>query len=36
LAALMIHPLIGDYDKAAPMLEEMLNINKEYLPRFFS
>jgi 6-phospho-beta-glucosidase len=36
LAALMVHPLIGDYDKAAPMLNEMLEVNKEYLPRFFS
>ena len=35
LAALMVHPLIGDYDIAAPMLEEMLLANKEYLPRFF-
>ena len=36
LAALMVHPLIGDYDKAAPMLEEMLIANREYLPRFFA
>ena len=35
LAALMVHPLIGDYDKAAPMLNEMLEINREFLPRFF-
>jgi 6-phospho-beta-glucosidase len=35
LAALMVHPLIGDYDLAAPMLEEMLKANKEFLPRFF-
>jgi 6-phospho-beta-glucosidase len=35
LAALMVHPLIGDYDVAAPMLEEMLQANKEFLPRFF-
>ncbi|MDR2547767.1 MAG: 6-phospho-beta-glucosidase [Lachnospiraceae bacterium] len=36
LAALMVHPLIGDYDKAAPMLNEMLEANREYLPRFFT
>ena len=35
LAALMVHPLIGDYDKAAPMLNEMLETNREFLPRFF-
>jgi 6-phospho-beta-glucosidase len=34
LAALMVHPLIGDYAKAKPMLDEMLEANKEYLPRF--
>lgn len=36
LAALMVHPLIGDYAKAKPMLDEMLEANKEYLPRFFT
>jgi 6-phospho-beta-glucosidase len=36
LAALMAHPLIGDYDKAAPLLAEMLDANREYLPGFFS
>jgi len=36
LAALMVHPLIGDYSKAKPMLEEMLEANREFLPRFFS
>jgi 6-phospho-beta-glucosidase len=36
LAALMVHPLIGDYDKAKPMLDEMLEANKALLPRFFS
>jgi 6-phospho-beta-glucosidase len=35
LAALMAHPLVGDYDKAAPMLSEMLEANRQYLPRFF-
>ncbi|MDR1664068.1 MAG: 6-phospho-beta-glucosidase, partial [Clostridiales bacterium] len=36
LAALMAHPLVGDYAKAAPMLEEMLEANREFLPRFFA
>ncbi|MDR1693205.1 MAG: 6-phospho-beta-glucosidase [Oscillospiraceae bacterium] len=36
LAALMAHPLIGDYDKAAPLLAEMLEANREYLPGFFA
>ena len=35
LAALMAHPLVGDIAKALPMLEEMLEANKEYVPRFF-
>jgi len=35
LAALMAHPLVGDIAKAVPLLEEMLEANKEYLPRFF-
>ena len=35
LAALLIHPLIGDFAKAKPMLDEMLEANKDYLPRFF-
>lgn len=34
LAALMVHPLIGDYDKASAVLEEMLEANAEYLPQF--
>jgi 6-phospho-beta-glucosidase len=36
LAALMVHPLIGDYAVAAPMLEEMLEANCTFLPRFFA
>ena len=36
LAALMAHPLVGDVAKAVPMLEEMLEANKEYVPRFFN
>jgi 6-phospho-beta-glucosidase len=35
LAALMTHPLILDYAKAKPMLDEMLEANKEHLPLFF-
>ena len=35
LAALMAHPLVGDIAKAVPLLEDMLEANKEYLPRFF-
>jgi len=35
LAALMAHPLVGDIAKAVPMLDEMLQANKEYVPRFF-
>ena len=35
LAALMVHPLIGDYAKAAPLLEDLLAANREFLPEFF-
>ena len=31
LAALMIHPLIGDYKKASDVLEDMINANAEFL-----
>ncbi|MDR0289659.1 MAG: 6-phospho-beta-glucosidase [Treponema sp.] len=34
LAALMIHPLIGDYHKAKAVLDEMLSANADYLPEF--
>ena len=36
LAALMAHPLIGDAEKAVPMLNEMLEANRAFLPGFFS
>ena len=36
LAALMAHPLIGDFAKAKPLLDEMLEANRALLPRFFS
>lgn len=32
LAALMVHPLIGDYHKAKAALDEMIAANAEYLP----
>jgi 6-phospho-beta-glucosidase len=35
LAALLAHPLVGDYEKAKGALDEMLEANKEFLPRFF-
>ncbi|MCL2003555.1 MAG: 6-phospho-beta-glucosidase [Oscillospiraceae bacterium] len=34
LAALMTHPLVLDHAKAKPMLDEMLEANKAYLPLF--
>jgi len=36
LAALMIHPLIGDFTKAKGVLDDMLEENKKYLPQFFT
>ena len=33
IAALMIHPLIGDYQKAKALLDEMTLANAEFLPR---
>lgn len=35
LAALLTHPLVGDYAKAQPALDEMLEANRAYLPQFF-
>ena len=35
LAALIVHPLIGDYHKAKAVLDEMLEANKQYLPQFY-
>ena len=32
LAALMVHPLIGDYRKAKAMLNEMLQANAKFMP----
>lgn len=36
LAALVAHPLVGDVDRAVPLLDELLEANREYLPNFFS
>ncbi|MCX7709972.1 MAG: 6-phospho-beta-glucosidase [Clostridia bacterium] len=35
LAALLAHPLIGDYHKAKGVLDEMLEANRDFLPQFF-
>jgi len=35
LMALLTHPLIGDYEKAKPMLDEMLEAHRAFLPQFF-
>jgi 6-phospho-beta-glucosidase len=35
LRALMMNPLVGDYDIAAPLLDALLEANRPYLPRFF-
>jgi 6-phospho-beta-glucosidase len=34
LRALMANPLVGRYDIAAPLLDELLRINEAYLPQF--
>jgi 6-phospho-beta-glucosidase len=36
LRALMTNPLVGDYERAAPMLEDLLEGSRDYLPRFFA
>jgi 6-phospho-beta-glucosidase len=36
LRALMANPLVGDYDVAAPLLDALLDANREHLPRFFA
>ena len=35
LAALLANPLVRDYEVAEPLLEVLLEANREYLPRFF-
>ncbi len=34
LAALMIHPLVGDFDKARACFDEMVEAHAPYLPKF--
>jgi 6-phospho-beta-glucosidase len=36
LRALMTNPLVGDWEVAAPLLDALLEANKELLPRFFA
>ena len=33
LTSMMMHPLIGDYSIAKPMLDECLDMNKDYIPK---
>jgi len=35
LLALLAHPLVGEYEVAKPLLEEMLEANRPFLPQFF-
>ena len=35
LKALMANPLVREYDVAAPLLDALLEANRDYLPRFF-
>ncbi len=35
LLALMVHPLVNDYDRAKELLPKLLEANKEYLPQFY-
>lgn len=35
LGALLVHPLVGDYDRAAAALDEMMEANRAYLPQFY-
>jgi 6-phospho-beta-glucosidase len=35
LKALMTNPLVGDYDQAEPMLDDLLEQNRAHLPAFF-
>jgi 6-phospho-beta-glucosidase len=36
LQALMTNPLVGTYERAAPMLDDILEQGRSHLPRFFS
>jgi 6-phospho-beta-glucosidase len=35
LLALVAHPLVRDYDVAKPLLNDLLEANRKYLPQFF-
>jgi 6-phospho-beta-glucosidase len=35
LKALMTNPLVGGYDVARPLLDALLEANRDHLPRFF-
>lgn len=35
LNALLVHPLVGDWEKATQCFEEMKQAHKQYLPQFF-
>jgi 6-phospho-beta-glucosidase len=35
LLALLAHPLVADIDTARPMLDELLEANRDFLPQFF-
>ena len=35
LRALMTNPLVGGFDRAAPLLDALLEANRRHLPRFF-
>lgn len=35
LKAMLAHPLVREYDIAKPLLDEMLEVHKDYLPQFF-
>ena len=34
LRALIANPLVGSYGTAAPLLDELLKVNEQYLPQF--
>ena len=35
LKALLANPLVGDYERARPLLDALLAANEHHLPRFF-
>ena len=35
LRALMANPLVGDFDVAVPLLDALLEANRDHLPRFY-